>query len=134
MDDERVQDAAYLIEREAFYDGAHEMDPERAEPAIERLPVEPASSNLRTVGWAAWAHPWRTCHLIAEIPCGILEVEFADGKVARYYHVPQDVAELMQGRRGSRPLASVGAYFHTAIRKHPEVMPYRYVRAQQEAV
>lgn len=117
-----------IKERDAFYDGAHTMDPLRDEPAIERLPVEPRSSNLESVGWAAWTHEAYGCHLAADIPCGILEVEFKDGGVFRYYHVPDDVAQLMQGRRG-RPLASVGAYFHTAVRSHPEVMPYRRVAA-----
>lgn len=122
-------DPSEIRERDAFYDGAHVMDPLREEPAIERLPVEPRSTNLERVGWAAFPHPAYDCNLTAhEIPCGILEVEFTSGEVFRYYHTSTDVAELMQGRRG-RPLASVGAYFHTAIRRNTETIPFRRVAA-----
>ena len=103
-------------ERDAFYDGAHEMDPLRDEPTVERADVFPPSSNVKSCGWAAWAIE-HECHLVPGIPCGVLDVEFTDGAVCRYYHVPKEVAEKMQGKYGS-PCTSVGAYFHVAVRKH----------------
>lgn len=108
-------------ERDAFYDGMHQRDPERIEPEVERHPVQPESTNIVSVGWAVWgggggfeprAHQ---CAVAPEQVCGLLEVEFVGGNVYRYYHVVERVALVMQGRVGM-PLKSVGAFFSASVR------------------
>ena len=114
--------------RDIEHDQAHKYDPERNEPGVVRLPVFPESTDLVSCGWTQWdsavaAERVRPCQLLDGLPCGILEVEFKNGAVYRYYHVTEHVSLHMQGRYGIA--RSVGKYFNESIRRNADVIPYR---------